>query len=315
MIRIAILLLLFNTSLFAATKQAPVKPIRIGIYLTSLYNFDYSKGTFSAGYYLWTVADDPNYDPTKSLEVVNAIDYRMANQTRGKNPDGTTYTTVHLYNTNLHYWNVKHFPFDRQQLKIIIEDASDLLSIKFKPDLKESGIIHTLKVEGWDVQGMQINTYPFKYKSNFGNEDYSYGLYSRLTVTISLKREGLRLFVNYFIGFFVALILTSLIFFIDPKEIGTRSGYVLSSLFASVGNKYIIDGLIPPVTEFTLIDAIQFLTFAQVLIAVFTTLYVFNLAKSDQHEKAKKISQRVGYVVVPMVFILLIFFSLIAMLS
>jgi hypothetical protein len=308
LIRILVVLLSLSANLYAGAKEENPPTAQIGVYLTSLFNFDYKMGTFGSSYYLWTVSKSPKFNPLKTLEIINATDYTLRNPTSGKNPDGSIYNTFHIYSTNQHFWDTKYFPFDIQKLKIRVEDANDIRDISFVADTKESGVIHGLELDGWKIINVDFFVKPFRYNTNFGDHSVQTGIYSRFTAIITIKREGLRIFFNYFAGFLVAIILSALIFFIDPNEIGARSGYALSSIFAIVGNKYIVDRQLPLVNEFTLTDAVQFLSFTQVIIAVLVTLRVFKLAKNNQIQKAYRISRVVGSIVVPIVVLSLIFF-------
>jgi hypothetical protein len=305
-----VLLICFSTNLYALSNEDKPTVVRIGVYVTSLYNFNYKMGTFSSSFYLWTITKDANYNPFRSLEIVNSTDYKIKNHTKGKNPDGTTFNTFHVYSTNQHYWDIKYFPFDVQKLKIRVEDANDAQDVKFVADGKQSGVFGDIELPGWKITDVDFFVSPYIYDSNFGDYNSSGNIYSRFTAIITIKREGLRIFFNYFAGFIVGLILSATIFFINPDEIGARSSYSIGAIFAIIGNKFIIDGHLPTVNEYTLVDAIQFLSFAQVIAAMFVTLKAYNLVKNRNVKKAKILSKRCGFIIVPIVFISLIFFVL-----
>jgi hypothetical protein len=62
-------------------------------------------------------------------------------------------------------------------------------------------------------------------------------------------------------------------FFIHADSIESRFGLSVGSLFAAVGNKYIIDSILPETSTFTLVDSLHALTFIGILVTIILSVY------------------------------------------
>lgn len=79
-----------------------------------------------------------------------------------------------------------------------------------------------------------------------------------------------------------------MVFRIKPREPESRLGLAVGGLFAAVGNKYIVEGIVPPnTTQNTLIDTIHNVTFGAILIIVIMTIYITTLQHKKQKSKAR----------------------------
>jgi len=98
---------------------------------------------------------------------------------------------------------------------------------------------------------------------------------------------------------YIAFLISIISFTIKVEELEPRFGLPVGGLFATVGNKYIIDSILPETSSFTLVDSLHTLTF----MAIFATLVVSAIALRQYDNGNKEASiryNRVGsrYVVV-----------------
>jgi hypothetical protein len=70
-----------------------------------------------------------------------------------------------------------------------------------------------------------------------------------------------------------------------------RFGLSVGSLFAAVGNKYIIDSILPESSTFTLVDSLHALTFTSILITIIMSVYSLTLANIKQLKKANRVDK------------------------
>src|SRR5678816_4835806 len=94
---------------------------------------------------------------------------------------------------------------------------------------------------------------------------------------------------------YIAFLISIISFTPHPSEMDPRFGLPVGGLFAAVGNKYIIDSLLPESSTFTLVDTLHAITF----IAIFATLLVSAIAlkQFDAGKKEKaEITNRKGAV-------------------
>lgn len=277
-----------------AKKGMEASRVILGLYPVSLHDFNYAKNTFSTSFYAWSRTKDTDYRPKLSLEVANAVSYTSKNEIIGKNQD-EQFTTLRFDATIAHHWNIQHFPFDRQILKIIFEDAADIHDVIFQPDTEHSRLHPEIKLPGWKTIRTALDSSVNKYETNFGDSSVDQANYSRVSFEIEIKRQGLRLFFNYFIGFIVAFFICFLTYFIEPENLTARGSFLLGALFTSIGNKYVVDNFLPLTDQFSLNDAIQFSTFGMIIASVSVTILPLFLLKKHPSIKLKELNHGIGF--------------------
>lgn len=126
---------------------------------------------------------------------------------------------------------------------------------------------------------------------------------------MDIERNAFGLFMKIFLGMYIAFLISMLSFTPHPSELEPRFGLPVGGLFAAVGNKYIIDSLLPETSDFTLVDTLHSFTF----IAIFITLLISALAlklhdngKTEQSLRLSKIGSWIvmtGFVLLNVIFI------------
>ncbi|WP_058535666.1 ligand-gated ion channel [Legionella saoudiensis] len=265
--------------------------VTFGVYPLSIYDVDPANGTFSISYYAWWRTTDKNYNPTKNIEIVNARDYTHKLGASGK-VGNEYYTSVHYYAKIHQPWDSKNFPFGRKFLTVKMEDFADDTKVVFQPDNKESRLHSEFTMPGWNIIGMSLVSSVIHYATNFGNEAVDSSSYSRLSFIIEVKRQGWKLYISYFIGFFMAGILAHLLYTMSSLPFAARATVFIGSVVAFIGNKYIIDPRLPPTPSYGLADAIQMITFLTIIISIFVSIGL-ELKYPDEKKRAK-ISLTIG---------------------
>src|SRR4029079_1485778 len=109
--------------------------------------------------------------------------------------------------------------------------------------------------------------------------------YSAFRIRLSIKRDAMGLFWKLFLGMFIAFLIAYTCFFIHADGIDSRFGLSVGSLFAVIGNKYIIDSALPESTSFTLVDTLQRLTLLFILCTIAATAYSLTMVKRGRQVK------------------------------
>jgi L-asparagine transporter-like permease len=91
---------------------------------------------------------------------------------------------------------------------------------------------------------------------------------------------------------YIAFLIAIISFTPKPSELEPRFGLPVGGLFAAVGNKYIIDSLLPESSDFTLVDTLHALTY----LAIFACLLVSAIALKYNDEDKIKESYKVNAV-------------------
>lgn len=270
--------------------------IPIGVYVTSLYNIDIPNKSFTIKAWIWSTYDPKkmpnNFQFHNKIEFTNARDWHIIESENFAidNVDGTRHTMT-KFTANINQdWDIQHFPFDQQTMMLKIESIElDSYAIQYVPDMKNSLISDDLVLSGWHIAPIQIRSFDYKYPTTFGLQSGTRGIYPRMTVTIPITRDGTRIFWTYFLGFFVAYVIISILPFFNRTMIDSRVGLIMSALFACVGNKYTIDLLLPSNAVFTLSDRIQVATFIIVGVGLLSSVMIILLSKSGKQELAYRI--------------------------
>ncbi len=290
-----------------AAVDAPVE-IPVGIFITSIYGIDFRTEQYTVTFWLWATYPTEamneiaggEYIPFNAIEIVNAQNKTISPTDRYviPNPEnGTTYAIAKYTATIIQHWDVRNFPFDRQNLRLMIESVGiQSNTIHFVPDVENSLVSEELKISGWTIDNLQMEALDYEYRSTFGDPSGQIGEYPRIVVEIPIRRIGSRLFINSFLGFFISFVIVSLIYFLD---VNSRIGLIMTAIFAAVGNKYTIDTYFPNQSAFSLSDLIQICSFGMIAIAIVTTIISMRLAKAEKHDQAKRVDRLAQSVFVP----------------
>ena len=280
------------------SKNLECSIVEVGVYPMSLRSFNLHEGDFDINFHVWWRTKSAGYNPIKSVEVVNSKDFKMTTPITIKEGDYFI-TKATCSSTVLKNWDPKYFPFDRQILKVFLEDMADVTYVKFIPDKEKSNIHNELQLPGWEILSFNIKESLQKYNTNFGFTKSQGDEYSRICFSIEMKRDGFRILGTYFIGFFVAFFLCLVSFAINNKDLDKRISIIVGGIFSTVGNKYVVDNLLPLTAEITFADIIQFATYFVLLVsmgvAIFSAHSPLTIAKEIKMERTIMATMTIFY--------------------
>ncbi|MEP7217615.1 MAG: hypothetical protein ABI876_01795 [Bacteroidota bacterium] len=262
----------------------------IGMYILSIYDLDFPNEAFTSDFWLWALYSRDSLDPLSSAEITNAKNYNYSLPDVEKKM-GVNWGTVKCKATIKQQWDVNDFPFDEQTLKIVIEDAThDTSSLVYVADTNNTKIDSSVKLNGWKISGFHVASQLSRYQTTYGDPSLgTSSTYPSVVATLKLKRDGLGLFFKLFTGVYVAFIIAIMVFFIDPVDVDPRFGLPVGAIFATVGNKYIVDSILPASVTFTLVDKIHLVTFIYILLTVVISVISLFLYKNGREAFAKKL--------------------------
>ena len=183
----------------------------------------------------------------------------------------------------------------------------------FDPDSNGSKIDDEEAIDGWAISNFRVGVRDNKYFTGFGDPrpGKDNQTFSQFTIDMDIERDAWGLFMKIFLGMYIAFLISIISFTPHPSEMEPRFGLPVGGLFAAVGNKYIIDSLLPESSAVSLVDTLHALTF----IAIFGTLLVsaialrlFDMGKKELAEQTNRRGARIvvaTYVILNIVFIAL----------
>jgi hypothetical protein len=280
-------------SLFAEERTMP-DTVSVGIYINSVHNIDFREKEYTISLWLWLKYKNPDFDFSRYLEVPMAKSVDKSFYTVDTLDDGRIYMLMKLQCVMKDNWKITNFPFDRQKLRFSIENSQyDADALVFAEDTMGE---HYSKwtTSGWTINpdSFRISTGIKKYETGFGDPALAkpQSNFSAFKFHIVMERESWGLFMKLFIGMYISFLLSYLCFFINPENMDSRFTLSVGSLFAVIGNKYIVDSSLPESTSFTLVDSLHGLTMAFVFLIVACSAYVLKRIKQD-NDKMTEIKQ------------------------
>ncbi|MBN2224672.1 MAG: hypothetical protein JW765_08385 [Deltaproteobacteria bacterium] len=266
----------------------------MGVFVMSLYDLSLVDDSYNAVFWVWLVFPRDTktaYMTENSLELMNAKSSKpmfFFNTIK----DSKRWVTIKYNAVLMHNWNMTDFPFDRQLLKIELEEAEhDAKRIRFIPDRINSGIDSMIKVPGWKVDSFSIESHLDINETTYGDPSISErSTYPESVVTITLKREGLRLLFNLLTAAYVAFILAMMVLFLHPEYVDARKVVLTSAMITIIGNHYIISATLPEMPEFTLIDRIMVTTFIAICLVAFFSVLTSHYVRAKKTKTAVRIN-------------------------
>ncbi|MFN8415637.1 MAG: hypothetical protein U0U66_04815 [Cytophagaceae bacterium] len=291
-ILVSITLILVSLSGYSAKNKPDT--VKVGSYLMSLHDINFHDKEYTMRFWLWFLYSNPDFDFTTQVEIPNAKSFEK--------PDvivdtiqGKTWVLMKLIAVMKQSWNVQDYPFDEQKLNLSIENTMyDKRYLVYNPDTQGSTYAPTMNVDGWKIKEFKVFRDTNIYDTKFGDPRLTEQRteYDCFNIELTLTRDALGLFMKIFLGMYIAFFIGTLSFLIDVEEVEPRFGLPVGGLFAAVGNKYIIDSLLPETSDFTLVDTLHTITFLFIFLTIFfNALSLVMIDRKGNHAKAKRINK------------------------
>jgi hypothetical protein len=287
-------LLLFTCILTQAQNPDTVK---IGAYIINLHDIDFRNKEYTIRFWLWTLYKNPSFDFAQQLDIPNAKEIEIPNPQMDL-VDGTTWQLMKLKCKMMQDWEVRDFPFDKQHLTVRVENSIyDKNRMVFVVDSLGSAYDRELTLEGWRINQFKVTTAGNEYTTVFGDPSSNllHSEYDAFQIELDIERDAWGLFFKIFIGMYFAFLISIISFTLQPQELEPRFGLPVGGLFAAVGNKYIIDSILPESTSFTLVDTLHTITYLSILVTLTVSaiaLHYFDIGKTEKSITTNKIGSR-----------------------
>lgn len=306
-----IVIVVLKSSYVFAQKPIP-DTVYAGIYITSIHDIDFKQKEYSINCWLWLKYKNKEFDFMQNLEVPQAKSFTKSYSTLDTSGD-KVYLLMKLQCVMKDSWKLNNFPFDRQKLRLSIENSQyDSDALVFAADTFGKHYDPRFVVSGWKIDSFKVSTKIKAYETAFGDPelDKPHSEYGSYRVNIGITRDAMSLFWKMFIGMYLAFLIAYVCFFIHADSIESRFGLSVGSLFAVIGNKYVIDSALPETSSFTLVDTLHGVTLFFIFMIIVSTAYALRLMKKYDITVANRFDKRVGiivffiYIVINLYFIL-----------
>ena len=271
-------------------QAAPPDTVKTGIYITSIHDIDFKQNEYTVNLWLWMKYKNKKFDFVQNLEIPQAKSFSKLYSTIDTS-NGGVYLLMKLQCVMKDSWKIANFPFDRQRLRLALENSQyDSKALVFVADTLGKHFDPRFTVRGWNIDSFDVSTNIKMYETNFGDAGIAkpHTEYSSYRVRISIKRDAGELFWKMFLGMYVAFLISYICFYIHADNIDSRFGLSVGSLFAAIGNKYIIDSSLPESTSFTLVDMLHGITLLFICLIVGASVYSLRLVKKNRLAQANR---------------------------
>lgn len=283
-------------------QKAKPDTVKTGVYITSIHDIDFKQKEYDIHFWIWFKYKNKKLNFSEFLEIPNAKEVTSLFDTVHNTTEGV-YLLKKFQCTMNDTWKVSNYPFDKQVLRIRFENlqyaidsmvfVSDYTGDSYDIPSAQKGRL----ISGWVIDTVEIDAKRDKeYNTNFGDDKVTKlpEEYSAFRVKINLSRPVFGLFLKTFLGMYIAFLIAFVCFFIHTDGIDSRFSLSVGSLFAVIGNKYIIDSSLPETTSFNLVDSLHGITLAVIFIVVASTIASLKFIKKQQFKKAWKLDLIVG---------------------
>lgn len=299
-------LILAGSRSFVFAQDVKKDTVSVGIYITSIHDIDFKQKEFAITFWLWLKYKNRDFDFINNLEVPQAKSVDKSFSTIDSSGD-RIFMQMKLQCVMKDSWRISNFPFDEQKLRLSIENSQfDASSLVFVPDTAGAHFDKRFTLRGWNIDSCIISAGNRTYETAFGSEEAvkQESVYSAFRVRLSVTRDATGLFWKMFLGMYLAFLISFICFFIHADSMDSRFGLSVGSLFAVIGNKYIIDSALPESSSFTLVDLLHGITLFFILVVIAANSYSLKLIKNNKVKKSVKFDNWTAWMVL-LVYVLL----------
>ena len=296
---LAVLLIIgFSPVSLNAQDESGPDTVNVGIYITSIHDIDFRQKEYSVNLWLWLKYRNKEFDFMRNLEVPMAKSVEKSYATIDTLEDGRIYMLMKLQCLMKGTWKINDFPFDRQKLRFAIENSMyDSKALIFSVDTvgKHYGKYFLM---GWEKDSFNLKTEIRKYETAFGDPelDKPESEYSSFKATIVVHRNSWEMFFKIFLGMYISFLISTICFFVHPDNMESRLALSVGSLFAVIGNKYIIDSSLPESNTFTMVDTLHGLTLLYIFLVIASSVYTLRLVRAGFENRSEKQNRMMGWI-------------------
>ncbi|MFI5222240.1 MAG: hypothetical protein ACHQK8_07940 [Bacteroidia bacterium] len=291
------------------TKSAP-DTVKVGVYTIGISDIDFRQKQYMVRMWIWMRYKNKDFDFAKNIEVVNCKTLeRLANIVDTSGDEA--YNLMELKCIMKQSWLVHDYPFDEQKLEMHVENTQyDAHDFVFAVDTSGKMYDPKLAVSGWYINDSRLYANIHEYETSFGDPSFGtpHSEYAAFNIQLHMKRNAWALFFKLFLGMYVAFFITWVGTFIHANSMEWRFQLSVGGLFAAVGNKYIIDSLLPETSMFTLVDTLHAFTFISIFITIALSVISLQFLKTDKLEHVDTIDRYTAIIVLFLYIALNIFF-------
>ena len=266
---------------FANPTGAPPAVVKVGMLLNTIDDYDVKTGTFTADFFVSFTSTTPI--PPLDLQFPNG---KVEN--KEVIADKATFKLFRLSGAFKSPADLRKYPFDAQELRIIIEDdVRGIDQLKFVADPERQQLARGFRAVGWQVSFVEAKVNAQSYPDRFEGDDLFYGRY---TFTIGVERFATSAAFKVFVPAFVIVLISLLGMWVPPDEMEVRSNSGAPMLAGAVLFHFALMQELPATSYLTRADKLMLGVYIALALGMLSTWWMF-LVKEDNMHKVFRIAR------------------------
>jgi hypothetical protein len=266
--------------------------LNVGFYVNDIYDIDYKKGTYKISLFIWTNSYTRYYNLKDYLDIHNQVSFETERYYEDTlfdlNKRKVFWTEIRGTAEIIQPFDVTHYPFDKEQLRLSIEFTYEDYKNLFI-NIDSTTILTKAKIPSeWKSNNPKIFKHISFYATSFGDPlSREYNIQT-VDIVYDLFRDSRKLFIKLFVAMFISFLIACSSIFISNSNFEPRFSLIVGGLFGTIGNKYVTESYLPESSSFNLSDKLHFVTIFFLLILTILTIVEnrMELANNKKFEKA-----------------------------
>ncbi len=271
--------------------------VKVGLLLNSVDDYDVKTGTFLADFFLSLTSAEPM--PALNLQFPNG---KLDN--KEVLADKPTFKLFRLSGSFKSPADLRTYPFDSQELKIVIEDdLRGIDQLQFSADPERTKLARGFRAVGWQVSFVDAHSQKHSYPDRFEGDDLYYGRY---IFAVGLDRFATSAAFKVFVPAFVIVIIALLGMWVPPSEMEVRSNSGAPMLAGAVLFHFALMQELPATSYLTRADKLMMGVYVSLALGMVSTWVMF-LVKDEKMDQVFRIARSVVPVLTAIVMALAVF--------
>lgn len=279
------------------------RPVSVGMYVFHVPELDLSTNSYLVDFYLWFRWQGDDIDPSTTFEFMNLVggwdlmEITVYTDDEGEPAiedlgDGWRYQVFHYQGRFGHAFDIRAYPFDSQELVIMLEDTDMVIDDMVYVVDDGSLTLHPgLTIPGWDIEGVDAEVIEQDYPTNFGDTRRAPGAdrYSRFRYAVRVSRPVLGYAATTLLPIAIVMLITMVMFLIESKYFEGRLGLGITSLISAVALQLTAAGDLPANGYLVLLDHVYNLSYAVIFLSLAESVISVRIYDKGETERARRL--------------------------
>lgn len=251
---------------FAKPGNAPSAKVKVGVLVNTIDGYDVKTGTFTADFFLSLTSPVPM--PSLNLQFPNGT-----LEKKEEIADKPTFKLYRLSGSFKSAADLRKYPFDSQELKIIVEDDSrGIDQVEFVVDHDRTQLARGFRAVGWQVAFVDARVQSQSYPDRFEHDDL---FYSRYSLSVGVDRYATSAAFKVFVPAFVIVLISLLGMWVPAEEMEVRSNSGAPMLAGAVLFHFALMQELPSTMYLTRADKLMLGVYVSLALGMISTWWMF----------------------------------------